>query len=218
MALPRALWALGLLFGIAHVAATVATCAGTFDADAQRPGTGPCNASGETQEVEALLQLQPAVLKAEEAHDTKPLPEPSVASGRFKLKDIRAILKRMKELLPLYRENWQHSKDVLASLKNSTEHLDEKIANIPGQASTRLVPPSSSDGPCYVNVQPKATCKETQLESGACQFTISNKEAEASSRGTILSGCREIKDSFQEPLGLHTFFPKPCGHSRCRCS
>ncbi|CAK9063504.1 Uncharacterized protein SCF082_LOCUS32878 [Durusdinium trenchii] len=198
MALPRALWALGLLFGIAHVAATVATCAGTFDADAQRPGTGPCNASGETQEVEALLQLQPAVLKAEEAHDTKPLPEPSVASGRFKLKDIRAILKRMKELLPLYRENWQHSKDVLASLKNSTEHLDEKIANIPGQASTRLVPPSSSDGPCYVNVQPKATCKETQLESGACQFTISNKEAEASSRGTILSGCREIKDSFQE--------------------
>eukprot|EP00438_Fugacium_kawagutii_P012907 Skav224011 [mRNA] locus=scaffold2932:101282:102160:+ [translate_table: standard] len=114
-----------------------------------------------------------------------------------------------KNLLPEYEDNQNSLADVASRLEQVARDLQEnegnltdKIASIPGQEVLRVVPPSSF-GPCDVEVAPKQTCKESELQksaSGTCEFTVSNKISEASTTALLLPGCRVLSDSFQEFL------------------
>ena len=113
------------------------------------------------------------------------------------VKILKQSAQQFQDLLPQYEEK-------LDRLQNAIDDLEEEFNGfkIPSFGATRQGPVTSSEGPCEVNVTPKATCLESQINGSSCRFDISNKVSEASANFTIipLPGCSLIENRFQEFL------------------
>lgn len=113
------------------------------------------------------------------------------------VKILKQSAQQFQDLLPQYEEK-------LDRLQNAIDDLEEEFNGfkIPSFGAVRQGPITSSEGPCKVNVAPKATCRESQISGSLCRFDISNKVSEASANFTIipLPGCILIENRSQEFL------------------
>ena len=111
------------------------------------------------------------------------------------VKILKESAQQFQDLLPQYEEK-------LDRLQNAIDDLEEEFNGfkIPSFGATRQGPATSSEGPCEVNIAPKATCLESQINGSSCRFDISNKVSEASANFTIipLPGCVLIENRSQQ--------------------